>query len=458
VASKKLELIITAKDQASQKLGGIGKALGGLGRVAGIGAAGLVAAGAGMGAALGKLAIDAAPLENISLSFENIAGQAGYMGDEMLDALQKSSAGLITNRDLMTSFNKAAQLVGQDFAVQLPGAMEYLSKVSAATGQDMNFMMDSLVTGVGRMSPMILDNLGIQVALSEATARASEMFGVEADQLTKAQQQAGMMDVVMQKLAENTAAMPEVAGSSAAAFGQIATTMQNLKDQVGLALLPVLGPLAEHLGALATEYGPQVVAIFQEFATKLQEVLPPAIMMVNDALTRIGSALGLTSEDVSGMDVVMAALKGTLDAVIIGIQLGAVAMQGLAAAVEGIVGFVNSAIEAFEKLKATIKGIKVPEINLPQIGGGGGGLFGKQPGFQHGGAFVVGGAGGPDSQMVAFAASPGERVSVAPGSGGGGGAQIIQLVVDGQVLAQVVNSYLGRSARQGARMGGQVRR
>ena len=52
-------------------------------------------------------------------------------------------------------------------------------------------------------------------------------------------------------------------------------------------------------------------------------------------------------------------------------------------------------------------------------GGGGGGLLGGilgglggLLGFQNGGSFNVGGSGGPDSQVVAFRASPNERVSV----------------------------------------------
>ncbi len=40
------------------------------------------------------------------------------------------------------------------------------------------------------------------------------------------------------------------------------------------------------------------------------------------------------------------------------------------------------------------------------------GGLGKLLGFQHGGEFVVGGMGGTDSQLVAFKATPGERVSV----------------------------------------------
>lgn len=61
-------------------------------------------------------------------------------------------------------------------------------------------------------------------------------------------------------------------------------------------------------------------------------------------------------------------------------------------------------------------------------------------GFQTGGSFVVGGQGGPDSQMVAFRATPGEKVSVArpeqvkkgdPYEGGGAAAP--------QVNARIIN-------------------
>ena len=40
--------------------------------------------------------------------------------------------------------------------------------------------------------------------------------------------------------------------------------------------------------------------------------------------------------------------------------------------------------------------------------------IGSMAGMQHGGSFIVGGQGGPDSQMVSFRASPGERVTVSP--------------------------------------------
>lgn len=53
------------------------------------------------------------------------------------------------------------------------------------------------------------------------------------------------------------------------------------------------------------------------------------------------------------------------------------------------------------------------------------------PGFATGGSFTVGGAGGTDSQLVAFRATPGEMVNVrTPAQQGGGGSVSISVAVD----------------------------
>jgi hypothetical protein len=278
MAKSNLEIVITAVDKASTTIDQVSNSLAGkLGKNVVAGAAiGLGAAAAGMGAvgvAAVSLAKDAAPLQGVQGAFEGITEAAGKSADEMLDALKRGSAGMVTNRDLMTSFNKAAQLVSVDFAEQLPDAMQYLGKVSAATGQDMGFMMDSLVTGIGRMSPMILDNLGIQVQLSEGTERAAEMFGVEADALTKAQEQAGWMNVVLKKLATNTENMPDVAGSAQQAFANWSVTMQNVKDQIGLAVLPAVTRMMQVLGPIFERVIANVMPKIERFADLITQLI-----------------------------------------------------------------------------------------------------------------------------------------------------------------------------------------
>jgi hypothetical protein len=238
-----LEIVIKATDKASKEIGAVTKGIDGLGKAGGaifktvsIAAAAAATAVGAVGAAIVKLAVDAVPLQGIEAAFQGITEGSA----EMLDALRASSNGMVRDTELMKSYNLAAQLVGKEFADKLPDAMGYLQKVAAATGQDMSYMMDSLVRGVGRMSPMILDNLGIQVTLEEATAEAAAMFGVEASELTKVQLQAGMTNVVMRALERNTATMPEVAGSAAQQWAAFNTQLANFKDRIGMGALPIL--------------------------------------------------------------------------------------------------------------------------------------------------------------------------------------------------------------------------
>ena len=273
--SKFLGDMKTADGAVGKTASGWEKAGGAIGKVAGTafsaiaaGAAAAAAAVAVVGGAIVKLTLDAVPLKGISNAFEGIANTTTLGAEKMMAALQTGSYGMVSQIDLMKSFNNAAQLVSVDFAEKLPDALQYLGKISASTGEDMGFLVDSLVKGVGRLSGPIIDNLKIQVSLEEATARAAEMFGVEASELTKAQQQAGMMNVVLEKLKINTAAMPEVTGTAAQQMAAFKTQIQNTKDQIGMAFLPVLQQVLTPLLKLGEAVLPIAIEAIQGFATK----------------------------------------------------------------------------------------------------------------------------------------------------------------------------------------------
>lgn len=276
MADFKVQIKVIAQDMASKALGGISRNLQGVGLAAAAGLGGVAAMGAGAAAGMVKLAADAAPVAGLKGAFEGLAESSGQSGDALMDALKRGSAGMVAQRDLMETYNTAAGLVSKQFANQLPDAMGMLSKVAASTGQDMGFMIDSLVKGVGRLSGPILDNLNVQVQLSEATERAAQMYGVEASALTKAQQQAGMMSVVMEKLAANTEAMPEVAGSAAAGLAGLEASMQDVKDRAGMTLLPMLGSLLS--------IAPMLLTALEPAFTFLEATVAPVLETVAGAL------------------------------------------------------------------------------------------------------------------------------------------------------------------------------
>lgn len=247
----------------------ITRALGSITKVAlGVGVA---AGGAlvGLGGMFLKLAADAAPVPAIAQSFVALGGS--------IEAMRKGSLGLVTDVELMKSFNVAASLVSKDFAQKLPDAMQALSKVSASTGQDLAFLQNSLITGIGRLSPMILDNLAIQVDLNSAYEDFAKANGTTVKAMTKTQQQTALMSQVMEKLNANTADLPDIAGNASTQLGSLSVMFKNLKTDVGVAFLPVLQELLTPLTELAIVVLPEAARFAGVFATALVTKGVPAI-------------------------------------------------------------------------------------------------------------------------------------------------------------------------------------
>lgn len=285
MTDKTVKLIVLGVDKASETLGVVDKAMGGLGKAAfGMGAIGITAL-AGIGAGAIKLAIDAAPLADIKISFEEMATAAGSSADDVLAAFKLQSDGMVTNAAAMEAYNKATMLVSADFAETLPDAMQYLGRVSAATGTDMDYLLSSLTAGVGRLSPMILDNLNIQVDLTKAYEDWSAETGIAVAEMTKQEQQAALTAQVMQLLKENTAALPEVLGTNTQRMAEMKAGLTDLKDGVALALQPALEAILIPLGELAAEYGPKVTEWLGVAAEWLGEKVPVAIEAVSTFLT-----------------------------------------------------------------------------------------------------------------------------------------------------------------------------
>lgn len=301
-AKSELNIIIKGKDMASKSIGSITKALGGLGKATAIGTGAVVAGGALAGAALFKLAEGAAPIEGIQKAFEGLTEGMEGGTDQMLRALAEGSLGMVSNTELMRGFNEAAQLVGVDFAERLPDAMGVLAKVSAATGQDMDYLLSSMTIGVGKLSPMILDNLNIQVDATAAYQDWADKMGVAVESMSKTEQQAALMDQVMVKLAANTAKMPDITENASTKMAQFKTTMANAKDQIGTALLPMFTKLMGAVGKFAAEHLPGLIAGFRDQVVPFieEKVVPILTTLWNWISANLPGAIETISGFVSG--------------------------------------------------------------------------------------------------------------------------------------------------------------
>ncbi len=79
--------------------------------------------------------------------------------DKVLDNLKKATKGTVSELELMKRAVSAKNL-GLPIE-KLASLFEFATKRAQETGESVDFLVNSIVTGIGRKSPLILDNLGI---------------------------------------------------------------------------------------------------------------------------------------------------------------------------------------------------------------------------------------------------------------------------------------------------------
>lgn len=104
----------------------------------------------------------------------------GLNQEGLLDNLRKATKGTVNDVQLMT-----AAVQANDFRIPLEDLGKYLEFAqlkAQQTGQSVDYMTDSIVTGLGRKSPLILDNLGISAAeISEKTKETGDFMKAVAE-------------------------------------------------------------------------------------------------------------------------------------------------------------------------------------------------------------------------------------------------------------------------------------
>lgn len=139
----------------------------------------------------------------------------------LLDNLRKATKGTVNDVQLMT-----AAVQAKDFRIPLEDLGKYLEFAqlkAQQTGQSVDYMTNSIVTGLGRKSPMILDNLGISAAeISEKTKETGDF-----------------MKAVAEIVDTQLAAAGETYISAADRAAQKTVELQNAQKALGDEILPL---------------------------------------------------------------------------------------------------------------------------------------------------------------------------------------------------------------------------
>jgi hypothetical protein len=138
----------------------------------------------------------AGKVDGVKMAFDKL-------GSVDLQSLRQATSGTVTDLELMQKTNIASKL-GLDVS-KLAGLFQFAAKTAQETGQSVDYLVGSIVTGIGRKSPLILDNLGISAIQLKEALNGVAMESASVAQITEAVEKIALKSMgSMSGLAETT--------------------------------------------------------------------------------------------------------------------------------------------------------------------------------------------------------------------------------------------------------------
>lgn len=179
---------------------------------------------------ISKLAGEA---QGVNAAFERLPQSIKLMED-----LKAATGGTVSELDLM---KRAVQASNFDISLaSLPKLLEFATLRAQQTGQSVDYLVDSIVTGIGRKSKLILDNLGISAVQLDKALGGVSVAAASVGQVA---------DAVGTIAEENLKNMAGFAENASTKIQRLSASYDNLKVALGGVLndTGILGSLVDYL-------------------------------------------------------------------------------------------------------------------------------------------------------------------------------------------------------------------
>jgi len=269
---------------------------------------GTAAAAAGAIAAVGLAVKEAydfveegAAIERLQDASAQMAKSIGMDMDDVMDALRTASQGMVSDFDLMSAASRAMMLgVGSD-STEIARLFEIAALRGRVLGVDTSQAFNDIVTGIGRASPLILDNLGIVIDAEQAYGDYAASIGKTAEELSKAEQKQALVNAVIKSSAPLLAETGGLAVDDAGKFEQFEAAISNLSNSVANELSPafaiISGDMAGFVNDIATNIIPGVEEMMLKFVLAKTAMENFNNVDFGDFMHAMGLVIGITSEE-----------------------------------------------------------------------------------------------------------------------------------------------------------------
>ena len=157
---------------------------------------------------LNDLAYSGAQLDRLEKGANSLGKEYGMTSNEIINAVDKITQGTLSQTTILQQANQA-MLLGVAHSEE---ELTTLAAIAADRGRKMGISMEkafsSIVLGVGRLSPLILDNLGIILDADVTYAKYAKTIGKTADSLTDMEKRQALLSRLQEEM-DSMTSVPE---------------------------------------------------------------------------------------------------------------------------------------------------------------------------------------------------------------------------------------------------------
>ncbi len=144
-----------------------------------------------------RFAEQASRVESMERAFNTLSGGV-TSSEQALRKLQKATDGTMDRFNLFQQANNAMILGVSRNSDEMAEMFDIAQRLGRALGRDTASSVESLITGIGRQSRLMLDNIGIIVKADEAYESYAKELGTTADKLTDADKKQAFLNATME--------------------------------------------------------------------------------------------------------------------------------------------------------------------------------------------------------------------------------------------------------------------
>ena len=199
---------------------------------------------------LGRFGAEASKVESMERAFNTLTGGT-ELSSEAMEKLQKATNNTMSQFDLFQQANNAMVLGVSKNSDEMAEMFDIAQRLGRALGRDTASSVESLVTGIGRQSRLMLDNIGIIVKSEEAYKAYAEEIGVSVDELSDADKKQAFLNATMESAREKIKSLGEEVLTNQDSYDKLKASSSNLATELGNTLQPVLAGLSEKFSSIA---------------------------------------------------------------------------------------------------------------------------------------------------------------------------------------------------------------